>query len=118
MEGDDGHIQIKSLCFELTGSGPVHKPLDPGFMITEDDLHEKPDAQLAEEYSSLIESIGYPVRGVVPGDRREGHFNVSEENNGRTAVGGPLMLVLYVGEEDVGCVVCLETRLASQASEH
>ncbi len=66
----------------------------------------------------MIENIGYPVRGVVPGDGREGHFNVSEENNGRTAVGGPLMLVLYVGEEDVGHVVCLETRSASQASEH
>ena len=40
------------------GRHPVHTPLDPGFVITEGDIPEQPDAKLME-FRSLIGSIGY-----------------------------------------------------------
>jgi hypothetical protein len=44
---------------------------------------------------------------LVLGDCREDQFNSSKEDNGRETIGGPLVLVLQVGEEDVGRVTCL-----------
>jgi len=45
--------------FGLIGSAPVYTPLDPGFVITEDDIPDQPDPKLMEEFRSLIGSIGY-----------------------------------------------------------
>jgi hypothetical protein len=45
--------------FGLIGSAPVYTPLDPGFVITEEDIPEQPNSKLMEEFRSLIGSIGY-----------------------------------------------------------
>ncbi len=53
------YIDKKGQRFGLIGSAPVYTALDPGFVITEDDIPGQPDPKLMEEFRSLIGSIGY-----------------------------------------------------------
>jgi hypothetical protein len=46
-------------CFGLIGSAPVYTPLDPGFVITEEDIPDQPDPKLVEDFRILIGNIGY-----------------------------------------------------------
>ncbi len=46
-------------CFGLIGSVSVYTPIDPGFVITQDDIPDQPDPKLMEEFRILIGSIGY-----------------------------------------------------------
>ncbi len=41
------------------GNRVLYTPLDPGFVITEEDMPAQPDSKLMEEFRSLIGSIGY-----------------------------------------------------------
>ncbi len=45
--------------FGLIRSVSVYTPLDPGFVITEDDIPDQPDPKFMEEFRRLIGSIGY-----------------------------------------------------------
>ena len=49
--------------FGLADARTSPVPMDPGFVLTENDIKQEPTKEMIQEYRSLIGSIGYAAIG-------------------------------------------------------
>ena len=58
------YIEKIAQRFDLTETRVVKTPLDPGFVLTEDDFEVEPTAEMVTEMRSIIGSIAYVMTAV------------------------------------------------------
>jgi hypothetical protein len=58
------YIEKIAQRFDLTETRVVKTPLDPGFVLTEDDFEAEPTAEMVTEMRSIIGSIAYAMTAV------------------------------------------------------